>query len=373
MSYVLVVWEQPMPRSMDEVKQLTRTLRADHSMVSSPNVDVFMARLWEAYPRDLDGDDADYVWDDSFPAEPQPRPQLVYLSISFSHIDEVMPFVLSTARETGLAVYDSEAGTVFLPTGEFLGNPPLPSKPPAHKTFDVRATQQELLDQLATAFVPLGFKWKNIRTWDSRFVREFEGGWQSVEPKIAVDPDLGLVEVDYVLSAYLDAADPLLNVNSGTEQAADAFVAATFLSGFATKTGTDRLKEFERSHSGWVSRNLKDLRRFIKASSDMIVAEMLPRLDNYRSLADYGRHALDRVARDEATPLSERTIVRVAALAAAMPDRFEESVRRELDACDVRIVAAETSVPPRPRQADIERKLRARIEAFADEFRQPKG
>jgi len=111
MCYILVVWEQPVPRVIEDVAPLLRTLRADDAMVSSACVDEFMALLWEKYPRDLDGEDNDYVWDDSFPFAPQRRPRLIYLNISFSHIDEVMQLVLTVAREKGLVVYDSEAGS----------------------------------------------------------------------------------------------------------------------------------------------------------------------------------------------------------------------------------------------------------------------
>jgi hypothetical protein len=373
MSYILVAWEQPIPRAMEDVAPLLRTLRGDKAMVSSPRVDKFMARLWEKYPRDLDDEDGDYIWDDSFPFAPQPRPRLIHLGISFSHIDEVMPFVLKIARETGLVVYDSEAGTVFLPTDSFLGNPPLPPKQPVAKAFDVKATERELVDLMAAVFAPLGFKWVKIQAWDSRFVRKFIGGWQSITPKINVEPDLGLVDVDYLLAAYLDAADPLMGVETGTAKAADAFVGTTFLSGFVAKTGSDRLRDFERSRSHWVLRSTQELARFAKVSGDMIVKDLLPRLDNYRSMADYGHHVLDRVARNEPPLLSEPTIVRLAAIAAAAPDRFDEMVHRELSAFDARITEVQAMSPPRPRQVAAEQALRARIETFADKFRETRG
>ena len=39
MSYILVVWEQPIPRAMEEVAPLLRILRDDKAMVSSTRVD----------------------------------------------------------------------------------------------------------------------------------------------------------------------------------------------------------------------------------------------------------------------------------------------------------------------------------------------
>ena len=373
MSYILVAWEQPIPRAMEEVAPLLRTLREDKTMVSSTRVDAFMARLWEKYPRDLDGEDEDYVWDDSFPFAPQPRPRLIYLSISFSHIDEVMPFLLKIARKVGLVVYDSEVGTVFLPTDSFLGNPPLPPEQPTHKAFDVKATQRELLDLMATAFAPLGFKWVKIQAWDSRFVRKYAGGWQSITPKINVEPDLGLVDVDYLLAVYLDAADPLMGVETGTTKAADAFVATTFLSGFVDKTDSNRLKDFERTRSHWVLRSTRELARFANVSCDIIVKDLLPRLDHYRSMADYGHHVLDRIVRDEPPLFAEPTIVRLAAVAAATPDRFDEFVHRELNACHARIAEVQAMSPPRPRQLSAEQALRVRIETFANKFRETRG
>ena len=105
----------------------------------------------------------------------------------------------------------------------------------------------------------------------------------------------------------------------------------------------------------------------------MIVKDLLPRLDNYRSMADYGHHVLDRIARNEPPLLSEPTIVRLAAVAAAAPDRFDEIVLRELSACDARIAEVQAMSPPRPRQVSAEQALRARIETFASKFRATRG
>lgn len=365
MSYILVVWEQPVPISVEDVAPLLRSLRDDNAMISSARIDEFMARLWKKYPRDLDGEDADYVWEDSFPFAPQPRPRLTYLSISFAHVDDVVPFVLAEAREKGLVVYDSEAGTVSLPTGSFLGKPPLPFKPPTPKAFDIKSTESMLVNRMSTVFLPLGFRWVKIQKWDFRFVRKFPGGWQSIAPKIKVEPDLGEVEVDYLLEAFLDAGDVLMGVETGTAKAADRFVASTFLSGFVSKSGSDRMKDFKRAHGGWEMRNAEELERFVDVSTRMIMQELLPRLDKYRSMTDYGRHALDRVDRNEPALLSEPTIVRLAAVAAAAPDRFDEIVCRELSACDARIANVQTLSPPRPRQLAVEQDLRSRIEDFA--------
>ena len=161
-SYVLVAWEQPIPRSMEEVAPLVRALRADTSQTRSAAADAFMARLWQAFPRDLDGEDADYVWDDSFPFAAQPRQRLIHLAISLAHVDEVLPWVLQVARDTGLVVYDSELGTAWLPGGDVLGNPPqLPARR-APRPFDAKAAEKALLALLAAAFEPLGFEWVRI-------------------------------------------------------------------------------------------------------------------------------------------------------------------------------------------------------------------
>lgn len=373
MSYILVAWEQPIPRSMDEVAPLVRSLRADKAMASSPKVDAFMTRLWEKFPSDLDGEDEDYVWDDSFPWEPQPRPRLIYLSISFGHVEEVVPVVLRAARENGLVVYDSEAGTAFLPTGLFLGNPPQPPKPVAPKGFEVKAARNELIDLLSAAFGPLGFKWTKIQAWDTRFVRKYPGGWQSIEPKIDLEDDLQLIKVDFLLSAFLEAADPLLGVEPGSKKAADAFVATTYLSSFIAKTGCERLDDFERKGDAFVLRSPEDVRRFAKSAGDLIEQVLLPRLDNYRSMSDYGRHVLDRVSRNEPAVMSEPTIVRLAAVATVAPEGFDKALARELAAYDSRISELEAMTPPRPAQVAAERAVRARIAAFGDKYRQQLG
>ncbi len=373
MSYILVVWEQPIPSSMAEVGPLLSALRADKAVASSARVDAFMSRLWEKYPRDLDVEDEDYVWDDSFASTPQPRPRLIYLSISFSHIDEVMPFVLRLARENGLVVHDSEGGTVFLPSGLFLGNTPQPLKTPAPRAFDGKSAQRELIALLGAAFKPLGFRWAKIQAWDSRFVRKFDGGWQSVEPKIDIERDPKSINVDFLLSAFLDSADLLLGVTTGTTQAADAFVAATKLSGFIARTRSEGLKEFERNGSAFVLRGREEIGRFAKASAEFIKQALLPLLDQYRSMPDYGRHVLDRTSRNEPSAMSEPTIVRIAAVTTAVPSQFEAAIEVELAAYGARIAALEAMVPPRPAQVAAERNTRARIEAFAEKHRRTLG
>jgi hypothetical protein len=371
MSYILLAWEQPIPRSMEEVEPLVSALRADKAMASSANVDAFMARLWAKYPRDLDTEDEEYVWDDSFPSAPQPRPKLIYLCVSFNTIDELMPFLLETARETGMVVYDSEAETVFLPSGAFLGKRPLPPPPPVPKAFDARAGERELIERLKAIFEPLGFKWVKIQAWDHRFVRKFDGGWQSVAPRTKAEPLLDLVEADFYLSTYLDIADRLLGVETGSTTAADiGFVACTFLTHVIEKLQSNLFQDFERRPgSKFTLRSQYDIQRFAEVSGRLVVEEVLPRLDNYRSMALYGQHVLDRTARGEPVLFSEPATVRLAAVGTAAPERFDEMAARELAAWDERIAQLETMTPPRPRPLASEREIRARIAAFIDKHR----
>ena len=200
-------------------------------------------------------------------------------------------------------------------------------------------------------------------------MRRFDGGWQSIKPGIDLDVADGEVKVDYLLAAFLDAADPLLGATTGSTQAADAFVACCFLSGFIDKTGSARLAAFERARNKFVLRAQDDVRRFAEASSAMIVDDLLPVLDRYRSLASYGRHALARGATQESGPMAEPAVVRLAAVGTAAPERYDEIVRHELGVRDAWIAALEATVPARPAQVASERAVSARIAAFAQAFR----
>lgn len=90
-------------------------------------------------------------------------------------------------------------------------------------------------------------------------------------------------------------------------------------------------------------------------------------------MADFGRHVLWRIDHDEPALLSEPTTLRLAAVAAAVPGRFDEIVRHELSARDVRIAEVQAMFPPRPRQVAAEQNLRTRIAMFADKFRETLG
>lgn len=52
------------------------------------------------------------------------------------------------------------------------------------------------------------------------------------------------------------------------------------------------MTNFTRAHGGWETRSAGELERFVGTSTDVIAQDLLPRLDNHRSMADYGRHAL---------------------------------------------------------------------------------
>ena len=165
MSYVVHVWERPLPTTLQEallIQQRLARLAAD----PHPKFATLAERLTARHP-DLGDDDDPGVWTDGPPVSPA-RGLMMSLGVQSHALDLVLPFVVQQAGELGLVVLDEQAGAVYLPDGQALtirgrtrtviAAPPtatLPTAPPTRA--EVRQTLRRALEPLllGAGFTPL--------------------------------------------------------------------------------------------------------------------------------------------------------------------------------------------------------------------------
>jgi hypothetical protein len=122
MSYVLHLWEQPVPASLAEADQIHTRLSAERTG-QNPKFIELAKRLTERYPcmTSLD-DDEDGAWSDG-PLDGKTDTPVYSLGVQIAMLHEVVPFVAATAIALGLVVYDTQAAEVHLPGGGVLTLP----------------------------------------------------------------------------------------------------------------------------------------------------------------------------------------------------------------------------------------------------------
>lgn len=178
MSYVIQLWEQPVPASLEEAEAILEQLLREDAGVPSSRLDQLVKLLWARYPRDLDTAPGDPVWADTFPRNGRTPLQVETLAIAAPHLDEVVPVVAKAATELGLVAYDPQYGTVYLPGGRRLGRAPAE----AHSLFQRHGSTLRIpLNSRAKLESALG-KLQQIlpRVFDDmRAVETVAGLWQS--------------------------------------------------------------------------------------------------------------------------------------------------------------------------------------------------
>jgi hypothetical protein len=126
MSYVVQIWEQPVPTSVQDADRINSQLHGERC-AQNPKFIELVKRLMERYPGltldDGESDEAcEDVWTDS--ALDGQCDQPVYgLGVRTEHLDTALPFVFETAAALGLVVYDPQAGEVRLPGSKVLTMP----------------------------------------------------------------------------------------------------------------------------------------------------------------------------------------------------------------------------------------------------------
>jgi hypothetical protein len=116
MSYVLHVWQSPLPRNEGESWEIIKRLLREQDeglRQTPPALPEFLRRITARYPDLMDiPDDEDGVWSDG-PMQAEGPIEIV--GIRPSCVDEVQPFVVAQAVTLGLACYDMQIGRLYLP------------------------------------------------------------------------------------------------------------------------------------------------------------------------------------------------------------------------------------------------------------------
>ncbi len=115
MSYVIHIWEKPIPQDSDEAWSIIEEFYGDNEPDESLSPEWFRplaVRLLEKYPLHTDPDTLG-VWIDTSLEEQSLGYSLYCLGIRSSDVEEVQPFVVKTANELGLVCYDMQEDQIY--------------------------------------------------------------------------------------------------------------------------------------------------------------------------------------------------------------------------------------------------------------------
>ncbi len=214
MSYVIQVWDHPVPATPDEAESILERLLEQPAGKPSRKLDELMKTLWAKYPRDLVTDRSDPVWEDTFPKEGRAPMPVETLAVTTPYLDEVIPVIAAMSAALGLVAYDPQFGTVYLPGGGTLGAPPprprpaggaIASEPSPRRLLDKAAAMARFVEKAGPALEAHGFRWKKL-PMGHVFLRTFPGGQQIVAP-VVVTRRGGLPGLAVLLTSNLFAVD----------------------------------------------------------------------------------------------------------------------------------------------------------------------
>lgn len=191
MSYIIHVWEHPVPTTAEQADAILDDLFKRSAANPCRKLDDLLELLWDRYPRDLASDRADPVWADTFSKDGREPSPVETLAVTTAYLDEVIPVITAATAALGLVAYDPQLGTVYLPGGRTLGTPPPPPRKGQSAQAQTAATPPEFLNKATalTCFVdkagPMlgahGFRWTKLPLGQV-FLRTFPGGQQIVAP-----------------------------------------------------------------------------------------------------------------------------------------------------------------------------------------------
>ena len=301
MSYVIQVWEQPVPAAFEDAEDILDRLFREGAGKPSAKLDQLVKTLWARYPKDLETDRDDPVWDDTFSKDGREPLKVETLAIATPHLDEVVPVVAKTATDLGLVAYDPQYGTVYLPDGRILGQAPPVAREAAPAGPTAPGAPAELLDvddatsRFVAAMGPFmaarGFAWKKAPSGDG-WVRAFPGGQQKIAP--LVDAGGGSVGLALHLSANLFAVDEHVHRFKQPRKPAPVNVLFATLSGYLEAAGHPGAGLFQpRGTSVRIPVNTSVRLDAAVAALQEIVPAILDEMHGFESLAGLWRNALD--------------------------------------------------------------------------------
>ncbi len=122
MSYIIHIWETPVPSTVEEAEALHQQL-ASQEAPQNPKFIILASKLTACFPvaMSMDGDDGDdAVWTDG--AIDGLTDQPVYgIGVRTDALVRVLPVLLRLARVLQLVVYDMQAARLYRPDGQIMG------------------------------------------------------------------------------------------------------------------------------------------------------------------------------------------------------------------------------------------------------------
>lgn len=163
MSYVLQIWQTPVPATVNEAGAICSQLQRRRE-AHRPEYAELASRLVARYPDigDLDEEDGSDVWTDG-PLSANARAPVFGVGVQTHALNEVVPFVIESARALGLLVYDTQSGRVHLADGRVLGvvhHATQPASVPSHASACVTRAdiRRSLRAALGPALASCGFE-----------------------------------------------------------------------------------------------------------------------------------------------------------------------------------------------------------------------
>jgi hypothetical protein len=186
MSYVLQIWETPIPSTVQEAADINKQLQ-DQEGPQNPKFIALANQLTKRYPciSQLTGEEEGYeevVWSDG-PLDGETSNPVYGVGITSNHIAEVLPFVVQTAQSLGLTVYDEQAGQTHLPSGQLLtipGQAPVKIEEPEEDPEYIKSaahSQKVLMQHVTSYFKSHGFIYDKVR---QEFIKIQDGFYHSI-------------------------------------------------------------------------------------------------------------------------------------------------------------------------------------------------
>ena len=125
MSFDLVIWEAPVPRSIDEVEALLDGYyerEAEDAFAPSRALVAFRRELLERYPalEDLPEESFDAPGVSPWSVTPVASDRVIELNVVWGTPDEVITTIAALVQRHGLILYDPQGPQVHLPDGRML-------------------------------------------------------------------------------------------------------------------------------------------------------------------------------------------------------------------------------------------------------------
>jgi hypothetical protein len=115
MSYVVHLWQQPVPGSLSQAETTLRELRRQIRFEPYPPTAALLSAIESALPTDGDADD---YWREL--PDRDAFDLVISLSPSVAELTVVVPAIEAAARRLGWVVFDPQCGEVLLPSGQVL-------------------------------------------------------------------------------------------------------------------------------------------------------------------------------------------------------------------------------------------------------------